>query len=71
MREKLTRELEQGASTNDGEWIDRKKNEIVELEMKYIVHTMDARQLGIQDDDKTKNYFYAKYSQNFINELDK
>ena len=36
--------------------------------MKYMVHVMDARQLGTGDDDK--NYFYAKYSQKFVGELE-
>lgn len=39
--------------------------------MKYIVHVMDARQLGVQDGDKTKYYFYGKYSKTFIDELEK
>ena len=50
-------------------WADAKKNEIVELEMKYMVHTMDARQLGAGDD--VKYYFYGKYSKQFVDELEK
>ena len=71
MREKLTRELEQGSAMYGALWTDNKKNEILELEMKYIVHVMDGRQLGIQDQDKTKYYFYGKYSKTFIDELEK
>jgi len=71
MREKLTRELEQGSAMYGSLWTDNKKNEILELEMKYIVHVMDGRQLGIQDQDKTKYYFYGKYSKTFIDELEK
>lgn len=71
MREKLTRELEQGSAAYGSIWTDNKKNEILELEMKYIVHVMDGRQLGIQDGDKTKLYFYGKYSKTFIDELEK
>lgn len=71
MRAKKVRELEQGASVYGSIWADNKKNEIVELEMRYMVHTMDARQLGIQDKDKTKYFFYGKYSKTFIDELEK
>jgi hypothetical protein len=71
MRAKLVRELQQGSSQYGPVWIDNKKNEILELEMKYLVHVMDARQLGIQDGDKTKYYFYGKYSHTFIDELEK
>ncbi len=70
MRAKLIRELQQWASVYGSIWADNKKNEILELEMKYIVHVMDARQLGIQDGDKTKYYFYGKYSKQFIDELE-
>jgi len=70
MREKMIKELHQWASIYGGPWTDAKKNEILELEMKYIVHGMDARHLGIQDQDKTKLYFYGKYSKQFIDELE-
>jgi len=70
MRQKLIREMEQGASTYGSIWTDNKKNEILELEMKYIVHVMDGRQMGIQDGDKTKYYFYGKYSKTFVDELE-
>ena len=73
MREKLIKEMEQWSAVYPSMWTDAKKNDILELEMKYIVHVMDARQLWIGGDagDKEKYYFYEKYSQNFINELDK
>lgn len=71
MREKLIRELHEWSAVHGSMWTDAKKNEIVELEMKYMVHTMDARQLGIQDGDKTKYYFYGKYSKQFVDELEK
>ncbi len=68
LREKLTRELQQWSSVYGSIRTDNKKNEILELEMKYIVHVMDARQLGSGDD--TKYYFYGKYSKQFIDELE-
>jgi hypothetical protein len=71
MRQKLIRELEQWTPQYGQIRADNKKNEILELEMKYIVHVMDARQLGVQDGDKTKYYFYGKYSKTFIDELEK
>jgi len=70
MREKMIKELHQWSSLYGSQWTDAKKNEILELEMKYIVHVMDARQLGIQDGDTTKYYFYGKYSKQFIDELE-
>jgi len=45
MREKLIRELHQGSAQYGSIRTDNKKNEILELEMKYIVHVMDGRQL--------------------------
>ena len=71
MREKKIRELEQNSAAYGPLWTDNKKNEILELEMRYLVHVMDGRQLGIQDKDKTKYYFYGKYSKTFVDELEK
>jgi hypothetical protein len=69
MREKKIRELEQNSVAYGSIWTDNKKDEIVELEMRYMVHTMDARQLGMWDD--VKYFFYKKYSKNFVDELEK
>ena len=45
MRDKRIRELEQNGSTYPGVRTDQVRNELVELEMKYIVHVIDGRQL--------------------------
>ena len=47
MREKRIRDLEENAATNGGPWADQVKNELVELEMRYIVHVMDGRHMGM------------------------
>ncbi len=68
IREKKIRDLEENAQTNGGPWADQVKNELVELEMRYIVHVMDGRHLGTGDDDKY--YFQGKYSKKFCDNLE-
>lgn len=70
IREKRIRDLEQNAHIYGGPWADQVKNELVELEMRYIVHVMDGRHMGVQDNDKTMLYFQGKYSQKFVSELE-
>lgn len=70
IREKKIRELEENAHIYGGPWADQIKNELVELEMRYIVHVMDGRHMWINDWDKTKNYFQDKYSKKFCDELE-
>lgn len=71
MREKKIRDLEQNAHLYPIQWADNIKNELVELEMRYIVHVMDGRQMWIQgDNDKTKLHFQDKYSKKFCDELE-
>ncbi|MEI7919476.1 MAG: hypothetical protein WCH65_04700 [bacterium] len=60
--------MEENAQTYGGPWADQVKNELVELEMRYIVHVMDGRHLGTGDDDKY--YFQGKYSKKFCDELE-
>jgi len=47
IREKKIRELEEKAHIYGGPWADQIKNELVELEMRYIVHVMDGRHMGM------------------------
>ena len=70
IREKRIRDLEQNAARYGGPWADQVKNELVELEMRYIVHVMDGRHMWVNDDDKTKYYFQDKYSKKFCDELE-
>ncbi|MCX6823849.1 MAG: hypothetical protein NT085_01880 [candidate division SR1 bacterium] len=68
IREKKIRELEENAHVYGGPWADQIKNELVELEMRYIVHVMDGRHMGMGDDEKYK--FQNKYSKKFCDELE-
>ncbi|MEI7557330.1 MAG: hypothetical protein WCJ45_00275 [bacterium] len=47
IREKKIRDLEQNAHIYGGAWADDIKNQLVELEMRYIVHVMDGREMGM------------------------
>lgn len=68
IREKKIIELEQNAHRYPTAWADNIKDELVELEMRYIVHVMDGRQLWTWDADKA--FFQAKYSKHFCDELE-
>lgn len=68
IREKRIRDLEQNAHIYGGPWADQIKNELVELEMRYIVHVMDGRHMWMGDD--VKYYFQDKYSKKFCDELE-
>lgn len=68
MREKRIRNLEENASKYWGPWADQQKNELAELEMRYIVHVMDGRHMWMWDD--VKYYFQDKYSKKFCDELE-
>jgi len=68
MREKRIRDLEENAHVYGGPWADQVKNELVELEMRYIVHVMDGRHMWMGDD--VKYYFQDKYSKKFCDELE-
>lgn len=68
MREKRIRDLEENAHVYGGPWADQIKNELVELEMRYIVHVMDGRHMWMGDD--VKYYFQDKYSKKFCDELE-
>lgn len=76
MRDKKIRELEQNSGTYPEVWTDQTRNELVELEMKYIVHVVDGRQLWLSapppngDGWETERYFCSKYSRKFAGELD-
>jgi hypothetical protein len=45
IREKRIRDLEENAHVYGTQWADQIKNELVELEMRYIVHVMDGRHM--------------------------
>jgi hypothetical protein len=45
IREKRIRDLEQNAHIYGTQRADQVKNELVELEMRYIVHVMDGRHM--------------------------
>jgi len=45
IREKKIRDLEQNAHLYPVQWADDIKNQLVELEMRYIVHVMDGREM--------------------------
>jgi hypothetical protein len=68
IREKRIRDLEENADAYGGPWADQVKNELVELEMRYIVHVMDGRHMGMGD--PTKYHFQEKYSRKFCDELE-
>ena len=68
IREKKIRDLEQNAHIYGGAWADDIKNQLVELEMRYIVHVMDGREMGMWDPEKYK--FQDKYSKTFCDELE-
>ena len=71
IREKRIRDLEENAHIYGDHRADQTKNELVELEMRYIVHVMDGRHMWINtDNDKTKLHFQAKYSKKFVDELE-
>lgn len=70
IREKKIRNLEQNAHLHPIQRADNIKDELVELEMRYLVHVMDGRQMWIQDWDKTKWHFQEKYSKKFCDELE-
>lgn len=63
MKEKLQRELEQGYNIHGQTWADDLQNEILQLEMKYIVHCIDWRQLADRDDvPRLEQTFSKKYA---------
>lgn len=70
IREKRIRDLEENAHVYGTQWADQIKNELVELEMRYIVHIMDGRHMWMDDNDKTKYYFQDKYSKKFCDTLE-
>lgn len=63
MKEKLQRELEQGYNIHWQVWADDLQNEILQLEMKYIVHCIDGRQLADRGDvERLEATFSKKYA---------
>lgn len=60
MKEKLERELQQWYNINWQAWADDLQNEILKLEMKYITHCIDWRQLAERDDVPKLESMYSK-----------
>jgi len=68
IREKKIRDLEQNAHLYPIQWADNIKDELVQLEMRYIVHVMDGRQMWLGDEVKWQ--FQDKYSKKFCDDLE-
>lgn len=68
MKEKLERELQQWYKTHGQMWADDLQNEILKLEMKYITHCIDWRQLRVGDDDVAR--LESMYSKTFAWKLE-
>lgn len=61
MKKKLERELQQWYKSYGQVWADDLQNEILKLEMKYITHCIDWRQLRVSDDDVARlEWMYSK-----------
>lgn len=68
MKEKLEKELSEWVNQNGQQRANDKQNEILKLEMKYIVHVIDGRQLRRSDEDVALQE--GKFSKKFAAELD-
>ncbi|MEI6425778.1 MAG: hypothetical protein WCO66_00325 [Candidatus Absconditabacteria bacterium] len=62
MKEKLQLELEQGININGQTWANNLQNEILKLEMKYITHVIDGRQLRNDDTPELEHRFSKKFA---------
>ena len=67
MKEKLEQELKEWISLNGQQWANDKQNEILKLEMKYITHVIDGRQLRNDDTPELE----ARFSKKFAGEVEK
>lgn len=68
MKEKLEKELKEWINLNGQQWANDKQNEILKLEMKYITHVVDGRQLRWNDDDVALQE--GKFSKKFAGDLE-
>lgn len=62
IKEKLERELQQGYKIHGQNWADDRQNEILKLEMKYIIDSIDGRHMQYRPDTPK---FEAMYSKKF------
>ncbi len=71
IREMKQRDLQEKAPIYGQLWADQTMNELVELEMKYIVHVADGRQMAFDpakwDEER---YLASKWSRQFAGKLD-
>lgn len=71
IKEKKMRELQQNRAIYGQAWADQILDEIVKLEMKYIVHVLDGRELMVTDKSVSwEEYLAGKWSRKFANSLD-
>ena len=68
MKEKLEKELQEGINLHGQQWANDKQNEILKLEMKYIVHVVDGRQLRWTNEDVALQE--GKFSKKFASDLE-
>lgn len=72
MKEKLQRELDQWYKVHGQIWADNLQNEILKLEMKYITHCIDWRQLADRDDvNRLEGMFSKKFAWTLEEETNK
>jgi hypothetical protein len=62
MKEKLEKELQEGININGQQWANDKQDEILKLEMKYITHVIDGRQLRSEDTPDLEKMFSKKFA---------
>ncbi|AHB41745.1 hypothetical protein P148_SR1C00001G0958 [candidate division SR1 bacterium RAAC1_SR1_1] len=70
MKEKLQRELDQGYKVHGQIWADNLQNEILKLEMKYITHCIDGRQLRVGGSNDDTPQLEGMYSKKFASTLE-
>lgn len=72
IREMKQRDLQEKAPIYGQLWADQTMNELVELEMKYIVHVSDGRQMAFNPADwwTEEKYLASKWSRQFAGKLD-
>jgi hypothetical protein len=68
MKEKLEQELKEGININGQGWANDRQNEILKLEMKYITHVIDGRQLRWTNEDVALQE--GRFSKKFAGELE-
>lgn len=62
MKNKLEKELQEGVNIYGQSWANDKEDEILKLEMKYITHVIDGRQLRSDDTPVLEQMFSKKFA---------